>query len=114
MLATWAAPSDESLLVAALRRGDEPAFAALIERHGGAMLRVAQGFVRSRAVAEEVVQETWLAVLTGVDRFEGRASVKTWVFRILTNRAKTRAEREGRCLPFSCLDDGDAADGPAV
>src|SRR3954447_302911 len=114
MLATRPSLSDEALLVAALRRGDETAFITLIERHGAAMLRVAQSFVRSRAVAEEVVQETWLAVLTGVARFGGRASVKTWVFRILTNRAKTRAEREGRCLPFSCMNGGDEADGPAV
>jgi RNA polymerase sigma-70 factor (ECF subfamily) len=95
--------SDEALLIAALRRGDEAAFVTLLTRYGAVMLRVAQSYVRSRAVAEEVVQETWMAVLTGVDRFEGRSSVKTWMFRILTNRAKTRAEREGRCVPFSAL-----------
>src|SRR4051794_4360359 len=114
MLATRPSLSDEALLVAALRRGDETAFITLIERHGAAMLRVAQSFVRSRAVAEEVVQETWVAVLTGVDRFQGRSSVKTWMFRILTNRAKTRAEREGRCVPFSSLVSADEDDGPAV
>src|SRR4051812_28603255 len=103
MLKTQPAHSDEALLVAALRRGDERAFVELIERHGAVMLRVAQSYVRSRAVAEEVVQETWMAVLTGLARFEGRSSVKTWIFRILTNRAKTRAEREGRCIPFSSL-----------
>src|SRR4051812_29151308 len=96
MLAT-VPTTDEALLVAGLRRGDEDAFMALIDRYGTAMIRVAQTYVRSRAVAEEVVQETWLGVLAGVDRFEGRSSVKTWVFRILTNHAKTRARRESRC-----------------
>ena len=69
------------------------------------MLRVAQIFVPSRAVAEEVVQETWLRVLGALDRFEGRSSLKTWIFRILVNTAKTRAQREGRVLPFSALHD---------
>ncbi len=69
------------------------------------MLRVAQIFVPSRAVAEEVVQETWLRVLAALDRFEGRSSLKTWVFRILANTAKTRARREGRVIPFSSLQD---------
>src|SRR2546430_2104536 len=67
------------------------------------MLRVAQMYVRTRAVAEEVVQEAWLGVLRGIASFEGRSSVKTWIFRILTNTAITRAEREGRTLPFSML-----------
>src|SRR4051794_20754050 len=95
--------TDEALFVAALRRGDEAAFCELIERYGSAMHRVARSYVRSAALAEEVVQDTWMAVLSGVARFEGRSSVKTWIFRILTNRAKTRAQREGRCLPFSSL-----------
>jgi RNA polymerase sigma-70 factor (ECF subfamily) len=72
------------------------------------MLRIAMLYVSSRAVAEEVVQETWLAVLTGLERFEGRSTLKTWLFRILTNKAKTRGQREGRTLPFSALaTDGD-------
>ena len=71
------------------------------------MLRVARMYVSTRAVAEEVVQETWLGVLSGIGRFEGRSSLKTWIFRILTNRAKTRGEREGRSVPFSSLG-GDA------
>jgi len=71
------------------------------------MLRIAMLYVSSRAVAEEVVQETWLAVFTGLERFEGRSTLKTWLFRILTNKAKTRGQREGRTLPFSAL----AADG---
>src|SRR5438105_15348634 len=71
------------------------------------MLRIALLYVSSRAVADEVVQETWLAVFTGLERFEGRSTLKTWLFRILTNKAKTRGKREGRTLPFSAL----AADG---
>jgi RNA polymerase sigma-70 factor (ECF subfamily) len=116
MLTLQTAQTDEALLVAALRRGDERAFVELIERHGPVMLRIAQSYVRSRAIAEEVVQETWIAVLTGVARFEGRSAVKTWIFRILINRAKSRAEREGRCVPFSSLtsedEDWDGAVAP--
>jgi RNA polymerase sigma-70 factor (ECF subfamily) len=95
--------SEDAELVARLRAGDESAFAELIDRYGATMLRVAQMYVRDRASAEEVVQETWLAVLKGIDRFEGRSSLKTWLFRILTNRAKTRGERDGRVVPFSAL-----------
>ncbi len=102
-------------LVARLRAGDEEAFAELIDRYGASMLRVARLHVRDRAVAEEVVQETWLAVLNGIERFEGRSSLKTWLFRILSNRAKTRGEREGRSVPFSAIAATDAAaDGEAV
>ncbi len=96
-------PPGQADVVAALRSGDEDAFAALVEEYGPAMLRVAQMYVSTRAVAEEVVQEAWLGVLSGIGRFEGRSSLKTWIFRILTNRAKTRGEREGRSLPFSSL-----------
>jgi RNA polymerase sigma-70 factor (ECF subfamily) len=88
-------------LVRALRGGDEEAFALLIDRHSGALLRVARMYVSSDAVAEEVVQETWLGVIRGLDRFEGRSSLKTWIFRILVNVAKTRGQREGRSIPFS-------------
>jgi RNA polymerase sigma-70 factor (ECF subfamily) len=93
----------DAALVARLREGDESAFAELIDSYGATMLRVAQMYVRDRASAEEVVQETWLAVLNGIDRFEGRSSLKTWLFRILSNRAKTRGERDGRTVPFSSL-----------
>jgi len=93
--------------VALLRAGDEEAFATMVERHHAAMVRVARGYVHSRAVAEEVAQETWLAVLNGIDRFEGRSSLKTWLFRILVNRAKTRGQREARSVPFSSIGDGD-------
>jgi RNA polymerase sigma-70 factor (ECF subfamily) len=97
---TWA---DEALLVDRLKNGDETVFVELVRTHGPSMLRVATLFVRNRAVAEEVVQEAWVGVLTGIGRFEGRSSLKTWLFRILTNVAKTRAEREGRTVPFSSL-----------
>ncbi len=97
------AERDERALVDALRAGNEEAFVALVERYGPAMLRLAMTFVPSRAVAEEVVQEAWLGVLNGISRFEGRSSLKTWLFRILTNVAKTRGERESRSLPFSSL-----------
>jgi RNA polymerase sigma-70 factor, ECF subfamily len=96
--------SDEEL-VAALRAGDETAFREVVREWHSSLLRVAQIFVPSRAVAEEVVQETWLRVLGALDRFEGRSSLKTWVFRILVNTAKTRAQREGRTIPFSALQD---------
>jgi RNA polymerase sigma-70 factor (ECF subfamily) len=96
--------TDEQL-VAALRAGNEEAFRKLVREWHSSLLRVAQIFVPSRAVAEEVVQETWLRVLGALDRFEGRSSLKTWVFRILVNTAKTRAQREGRSLPFSALHD---------
>ena len=105
------ADGDDSRLVARLRDGDEEAFAALVERHGAAMLRVARLYVRDREVAQEVVQETWLGVLNGIDSFEGRSSLKTWIFRILANRAKTRAEREGRVVPLSAVLATDAASG---
>jgi RNA polymerase sigma-70 factor (ECF subfamily) len=95
--------SDDSDLVAKLRAGDEAAFRQLVREWHPSMLRVAQIFVPSRSLAEDVVQETWLRVLGALERFEGRSSLKTWVFRILVNTAKTRAQREGRVLPFSAL-----------
>jgi RNA polymerase sigma-70 factor, ECF subfamily len=102
-------------LLAALRRGDERAFTVLVDRHGASMLRLARVYVRDRAVAEEVVQEAWLGVLRGIDRFEGRSTLQTWLFRIVANLAKTRAVREGRSVPFSALVDADVEDaGPSV
>jgi RNA polymerase sigma-70 factor, ECF subfamily len=107
--------TEDHELVQRLRDGDESAFAELIDRYGMTMLRVAQMYVRDRGTAEEVVQETWLAVLNGIDRFEERSSLKTWLFRILTNRAKTRGERDGRLIPFSSLAGADPeADEPSV
>ena len=102
------AGSDERDLLEALRSGDEAAFMVLVERYGPSMLRVARTFVPTQAIAEEVVQDAWLGVLRGLDRFERRSSLKTWIFRILTNVAKTRGERESRSVPFSSL----AAAGP--
>ena len=99
-----AARAGEAELVRALRDREEAAFVELTRSYYPSMLRVAQMYVSSRAVAEEVIQETWIGVLRGIDRFEGRSSLKTWIFRILANTAKTRAEREGRTIPFSALD----------
>jgi RNA polymerase sigma-70 factor (ECF subfamily) len=106
---------DEAKLVEALRRGEEGAFAELISRYSSPLLRVAMTYTGSRAVAEEVVQETWLGVLHGLDRFEGRSSLKTWIFKILTNIAATRAARERRSVPFSALAAREVEDGePSV
>jgi RNA polymerase sigma-70 factor (ECF subfamily) len=103
-------PVDEMRLVAALRRGDEAAFAELIDRYQPALLSVATRYVGCRSVAEEVVQETWLGLLRGIDEFEGRSSLKTWLFRILVNTAMSRSRRERRCVPFSALGSADAPD----
>jgi RNA polymerase sigma-70 factor, ECF subfamily len=94
---------EERRLVEALRAGDEAAFMTLMHEYGAMMLRVALMYVSTRAVAEEVVQDAWIGVFNGIGRFEGRSSLKTWIFRILTNTAKTRAQREGRSVPFSAL-----------
>src|SRR5207249_11993732 len=92
---TAALPGYESL-IAALRRGEEAAFALLLDTYYTSMVRVAMQYVSSHAVAEEVVQETWLEVFRGLERFEARCALKTWIFRILTNVAKTRGQREAR------------------
>jgi RNA polymerase sigma-70 factor (ECF subfamily) len=99
---TIASPADLAL-VEALKRGDETAFMMLIDRYQPSMLRIARMYVSSRAVAEEVVQEAWLGVLRGLDSFQGRSSLRTWIFRILTNIAKTRGLRESRSAPFSSV-----------
>lgn len=104
---------DEAALVARLRAGDESAFAALVAAHGSSMLRLARTMVPT-AVAEEVVQEAWLGVMTGIHRFQSRSSLKTWIFRILTNTAKTRAAREARTIPFSSLASPEDDEGPSV
>jgi RNA polymerase sigma-70 factor (ECF subfamily) len=96
---TSAARAEESELIRRLRAGDEDAFAALVERHHAAMVRLARGYVRSRAVAEEVAQEAWLGLLRGLDGFEGRSSLRTWLFRIVVNRAISTGLRERRHLP---------------
>jgi RNA polymerase sigma-70 factor, ECF subfamily len=106
---------DDARLVEALRNRDESAFLALIERYQGSLLRLAMLYVPNREAAADVVQETWLGVLQGIDRFEARSSLKTWLFRILTNRAKSRGEREARTIPFSTAWQSEAEDAePAV
>lgn len=106
--------SDEEL-VAALRRREESAFAELIDRYHGPMLRLAMTQLHDRAHAEEIVQEAWLGVLQGIDRFEARSSLRTWMFHILLNIARTRRHRERRTVPFSALEGaGDDAPGPSV
>lgn len=108
------ASHEDLRLLGRLLAGDEAAFTALVEEHHAALVRLAQVFVSSRAVAEEVVQETWVGVLDGLASFEGRSSLKTWIFRILTNRAKTRGVREGRSVPFSALSNPEHGKEPAV
>jgi RNA polymerase sigma-70 factor (ECF subfamily) len=107
-----ATASDEQI-VAALRAGDERTFRELFERTYPMMKRVARGYVASDAVAEEVVQETWMAVVTGIERFQGRSALGTWIFSILTNQAKAHGARERRALPFSCVAPADV-EAPAV
>ena len=102
---------DDAVLLERLRAGDETAFDELVALHDGALRRVARTYVRTDAAAADVVQETWLGVIRGLDGFEGRSSLRTWIFRILVNRARTRAVREARDLPFSSLGDDER---PAV
>jgi len=92
---------EESALLDALRRGDEDAFARLVGEHHASLRRVARLYVANAAIADEVVQDTWLGVIRGIWAFEGRSSLKTWIFRILVNRARTRAVRESRSVPFA-------------
>ncbi|MGH2557448.1 MAG: RNA polymerase sigma factor [Thermomicrobiales bacterium] len=114
----WAANSaareDDAHLVAGLRAGDEAAFAALIDRYQASLVRLAMIYVPNRPAAEDVVQETWLGVLQGIGRFEARSSLKTWLFRILVNRAKRRGAREHRSIPFSVAWSADADQGEAA
>lgn len=109
------ASKEDLRLAEASRNGDESAFSILVGRYHSALLRYSMTYVPSRAVAEEVVQETWLGVLEGLSKFEGRSSLKTWIFRILSNQAKKRGVRESRSVPFSPLGDSAVhADEPAV
>jgi RNA polymerase sigma-70 factor, ECF subfamily len=105
---------DDARLITALSRGEADAFAELVDRHSRAMVRVAMAYVPSRAAAEEVVQETWIAVMRGIDGFEGRSSVKTWIFRILTNLAMRSGTRERRSVPFSALGTAEDSGEPSV
>src|SRR5438270_10302232 len=104
--------SDEQTL-AALRAGDEHTFRELFARSYPMMKRVARAYVASDAVAEEIVQETWVAIVTGLDRFEGRSALGTWIFSILVNQAKTHNARERRALPF-CSIEAEQTDEAAV
>lgn len=88
--------ADETALIAALRKGDELAFARLVDQHTPSLLRVARGYVPSREIAEEVVQETWIALVKGIAKFEGRSSLRTWLFTVMINIAKARGIRERR------------------
>ncbi|HWH95253.1 MAG TPA: sigma-70 family RNA polymerase sigma factor [Baekduia sp.] len=116
-------PADDQSLVERARDGDEEAFAVLVRRYSPMLMRLARMYVPTDALAEDVVQETWVAVLRGLERFEGRSAFKTWLFRILVNRAKTRGVREHRSIPFASIRthpagegaEGDVdGDGPAV
>src|SRR5439155_17286532 len=105
--------TSDAELVERLRAGDGDAFAELVRRYQRLMFRVARGYVRTDAVAEDVVQEAWLAVLRGIERFEGRSSFKTWLLRIVANRAMTQGVKEARSVPFASLEDEDE-DEPSV
>lgn len=110
-------PSDDESLVERARGGDEEAFAALVRRYTPMLVRLARMYVPTDALAEDVVQETWVAVVRGLERFEGRSSFKTWLFRILVNRAKTRGVREHRSIPFASVGGGldpEQDEGPTV
>jgi RNA polymerase sigma-70 factor (ECF subfamily) len=107
------ATAAETELLARLRAGDEAAFEALVARHYGTMVAVALTYVKTRAVADEVVQEAWLGVIQGLDRFEGRSSLKTWILSILVHKAKTRGVREARSVPFATLAGADETE-PSV
>ncbi len=102
--------SDDEL-VARLKAGDELAFRALVDQYGAPLRRVARSYVATDSAADEVVQDTWLGVLKGIDRFEQRSSLKTWIYRILLNIARTRGVRDKRSIPFASLGSDDE-DGP--
>jgi RNA polymerase sigma-70 factor, ECF subfamily len=110
------AERDDAELVVAIRAGDEAAFAGLVEELTPALMRLALAHVPSRAIAEDVVQDTWVAVIRGIDRFEGRSALRTWIFQILLNIARTRGKREKRTLPFAALRNRaeEGRDEPAV
>ena len=102
---------DDRVLIERMRAGDGRAFETLVTAYDGSLRRVARSFVRTPAAADEVVQETWLGVVRGLDGFEGRSSLRTWIFKILSNVARTRATQDARSVPFSSLE---ADEGPAM
>lgn len=105
------AAADETVLLERLRRGDEAAFRQLFRSHHASMVSFARTFLRDANAAEEAVQDTWIAVMAGVANFEGRSSLKSWIFAIIANKARTKARREGRMVPFSSFG---SSDEPAV
>jgi RNA polymerase sigma-70 factor (ECF subfamily) len=105
---------DDGSVIDALRRGDDGAFARLVDQYHASLRRVARLYIANRAIADEVVQDTWLGVIQGIWAFERRSSLKTWIFRILINRAKTGAAREGRTVPFARFDAEAEVAEPAV
>jgi len=108
------APGPEQAIVERLRAGDEAAFGELVRRHHRAMVHFAESFVPSRAIAEEVAQDAWLGVIKGIDRFEGRSSLSTWIFRIVANIARTRGERERRTVATVTIAEEVASGTPSV
>ncbi len=106
--------ANEMELVAALRAGDEATFSTIVAAYHTRMLRLARSFVNDVNIAEEITQEAWLGVLRGLARFEGRASLQTWIFTIVSNCARTRAQRERRTIPFSDFFGEDEEEGPTV
>jgi len=98
---------DDGVLVPALCLGDAAAFEWMVDRYHGSLRRLALNYVATGAIADEVVQETWLALIQGIDRFERRSTLKTWLYRVLMNKARTRGVREQRTRPFSSLDGDD-------
>ena len=110
MTGRYALVVDDASQLGALLDGDEKAFAELVRRHHASMVRVARGYVGSQSSAEDVAQDTWVAVIQGADRFEGRSSFATWLFRILINRARTAGVRETRTAPIDIADSGPSVD----
>jgi RNA polymerase sigma-70 factor (ECF subfamily) len=103
------ATADDRRIIVGLRAGDEAVFAEMVDKYHGSLVRVAMRYVPSRAIAEEVAQDTWIGVIEGIDRFEGRSTVKTWLYRILIYRARARGERERRTTPMSALEHDESA-----
>jgi len=105
---------DDEQIITGLKQREESAFHFLIDRYHASLVRIAMLYISDRAAAEEIAQETWLKVLEGIDRFEKRSTLKTWIFAILNNLAKSRGKHEGRCIPFSELDYREDGDGEPV
>ncbi len=103
------ATADDQRIIAGLRVGNETTFVEMVDRYNGSLVRVAMRYVPSRAVADEVVQDTWIGVIEGIDRFEGRSTFKTWLYKILIYKARARGERERRTVPLSALPGDDSA-----